>query len=251
MPVRRSVLALLTGFAFAVFAAGALVIGGAALPALRWLSRNRDTRERRSQYLIHLAFRIFVRLVTALGLIRVSVVGRERLRGRPAALVIANHPTLIDVVLLVAAMPQADCVVKPGVSRSRFFGGVAAGAGYVPSSEGPELIDACVGRLRAGRWLLLFPEGTRSPVGRLGPFRRGAAHIALRAACDIVPVVITCDPPLLVKTQPWYRVPDRTAHLTLIVGERFRPSAWPPVEGLVLAARAWTVELRAFYEARL
>src|SRR5262245_48631587 len=103
--LRRAWRALRTGIAFTVFGLGAVLIGVVALPVLRLTSRRPGDLQRRTQVLIHLSFRLFAWFMTVTGLIRVTWVGRERLRERPL-LVIANHPTLIDVVLLVAAMPQ-------------------------------------------------------------------------------------------------------------------------------------------------
>jgi 1-acyl-sn-glycerol-3-phosphate acyltransferase len=243
--------ALRTGLAFAVFGAGALAVAGVGFPVLRLLSASRDTAERRAQYLVHASFRAFAEFMTALGLIRVTRSGVDRLRRQPPAVVVANHPTLIDVVLLIAAMPQADCVVKQAVWRNCFLRGVARGAGYLPNSDGPELIEACARRVRQGRWLLLFPEGTRSPRGHLGAFHRGAAHIALRADCEVLPVVITCDPPTLGKGEPWYRVPDRTARISIAVEAPRRPAAAAGRVSDGRLARDWTSELRALYETRL
>ena len=173
------------------------------------------------QLLIHHAFRLFAWFMITIGLIRVTWVGRERLRERPI-LVVANHPTLIDVVLLVAAMPQADCIVKTAAERHPLLRRLVKGAGYIPNDRPEPLIAAGTECLRQGRSLLLFPEGTRSPEGRLGAFRRGAARIALRSGSDLVPVVITCSPPTLMKGQPWYDVPECAAHITLTVKEPIR-----------------------------
>jgi 1-acyl-sn-glycerol-3-phosphate acyltransferase len=238
-----------TGLAFAAFGVGALAIAGLAFPLLRVVSATRDQGERRAQRLVHLSFRVFTRLLTRLGLISLTQSGLERLRQSPPAVVVSNHPTLIDVVLLIAAMPQADCVVKQAVWRNRFLRGVARGAGYLPNSEGPALVEACVERLRQGRWLLLFPEGTRSPRGHLGAFHRGAAHIALRVGCEVLPVVIRCEPPTLGRGEPWYRVPDRTVEISIALGGPRRPAV-VAADG-PRAAREWTTELRAFYEAHL
>ena len=49
--------------------------------------------------------------------------------------------------------------------------------------------------------------------------QRGAAHIALAADAEILPVTIACDPPTLFKGNPWYRVPARRFHLHVVVGE--------------------------------
>jgi 1-acyl-sn-glycerol-3-phosphate acyltransferase len=249
--IARGFRALRTGLAFATFGVGALIVAGVGFPMLHVLGGGRETRERRAQYLVHLSFRLFVRFMTVLGLIRVSFVGSERLRGASPALVIANHPTLIDVVLLIAAMPQADCVVKRAAWHNRFLRGIVAGTGYISNSDGPGFVDACVERLRRGRWLVVFPEGTRSPRGGLGAFRRGVAHVAFGSGCDIVPVVVTCDPPTLVKEQRWYTVPDRRAELTVKVGDRFRLATPAAPETSVTAARARTAEIRSRYEAAL
>lgn len=240
-----------TGLAFAVFGVGALLVAGAGFPVLRLRSGGRDVAERRAQRLVHVAFRAFAGFMTLLGLIRVTRSGVGRLRGRPPAVVVANHPTLIDVVLLIAAMPQADCVVKQAVWRNRFLRGVARGAGYLPNGEGPDLVDACAARVRQGRWVLLFPEGTRSPHGQLGAFHRGAAHVALRADCEVVPVVITCDPPILGKDQPWYRMPRLPARISISVETPRRPAAEVAGSTEARRARDWTADLRALYAARL
>jgi 1-acyl-sn-glycerol-3-phosphate acyltransferase len=246
----RGCRALRTGVAFTAFGVGALAVAGIGFPFLRLLGGTRDIRERRAQRLVHYAFRVFVRLMIALGLIRVTAFGLERMR-RPGILVIANHPSLIDVVLLIAAMPQADCVVKRAAWSNRFIRGIVTGAGYVANTEGAELIETCVARLRAGRSLLLFPEGTRSPRGGLGPFRRGAARIALAAGCEVVPVVITCDPPTLMKHQPWYVVPDRAAHLSLTASDGTPFGGSTRAGNVLRAAREWTDEVHRYYAQQL
>lgn len=238
-----------TGLAFAGFGAGAVLAGLAVLPLLGVLAGSRQARVRRAQRTVHQAFRLFLWFSRRLGLLRVRVSGSERLRRGPC-LVIANHPTLIDVVLIVAHMPQADCVVKRAAWRNPVLRGVVTAADYIPNGQGEDLVRACVERLRQGRSVLLFPEGTRSPGGRLGPFHRGAARIAMRSGCPLVPAVIRCEPPALAKGQRWYDVPDRTIEITL----RVEPSIPVPAaraERPALAARRLTSHARAFYERQL
>ena len=249
--VRRAWRALRTGIAFALFGVGALVISVVALPLLQLTSRRPGDLQRRVQGLIHHAFRLFAWYMTLTGLIRVTWVGRERLRERPI-LVIANHPTLIDVVLLVAAMPQADCIVKTAAERHLLLRRLVKAAGYIPNDRPDAIITAGTASLRQGRSLLLFPEGTRSPSGRLGPFHRGAARIALRSGTDLVPVVITCSPPTLMKGQPWYEVPERTAHLTLTVKEPILLREQPAIRSTEAGgARELTDFLQGFFERQL
>jgi 1-acyl-sn-glycerol-3-phosphate acyltransferase len=233
---------------FAVFGGGALVIALGVFPMTRWWPGD---PERRAQRLVHLAFRAWIRLATTIGLFRVRWEGRDRLPTHGPAVIVANHPTLIDVVLLIANLPQADCVVKGAAWRNPFLRWVVAGAGYIRNEGGTALIDACVGRVQQGRCLVLFPEGTRSSA-RLGPLQRGAARVALRAHAPLIPVTITCEPPTLMKGQPWYEVPDRTVRFTIVVAEPLWPRAFPELDGSeAVAARRVTGEVRRIYEGRL
>lgn len=233
-----------TGVGFAVFGGGALVIALCVFPLLRWLPGD---KERHAQRIVHVTFRLWVAFATALGLLRVRWKGIERLQVPPACVVVANHPTLIDIVLLISRMPQADCVVKGAAWSNAFLAWVVRPAGYIRNDGGPALVDACASRVRRGRWLVLFPEGTRSPARRLGPFHRGAAHVALRSGVPVLPVMISCDPPTLMKGQKWYDVPQRMIEFTVEVRP---PLVTPPtsVEGHALEARRLTDTMRELYE---
>jgi len=240
------------GLAFGVFGVGALVIGLVVVPILRLIPGPRRGKEIRTQTLVHLGFRTFVWFMEGLGLIRVSRIGTERLRRKGPYVVIANHPTLIDAVLLLACMPQADCVAKKAAWNNAFLRWAVRGAGYIPNDEGEALINGCATRLGEGRCLLLFPEGTRSPMGQLGRFRRGAARVALKTGCDVVPVVITCDPPFLVKGQKWHQLPDRRVCITLTVEEPIVSKDYANRhENVAMGARRMTASIRALYEQSL
>jgi 1-acyl-sn-glycerol-3-phosphate acyltransferase len=243
--------ALRTGLAFGVFGAGALLLAFGVIPLLRLVSTG-PAFTRQVQRVVHRGFRLFEWFARLLGLVHVSRIGFERLDGRRPQLIVANHPTLIDVVLLVASLPQADCIVKTAAWRNPFLRAVARQAGYIPNDQGRLLVDTCVARLTEGRTLLLFPEGTRSPRGGLGSLRRGAAHVALRSGVPLLPVVIRCDPPTLMKGQKWYDVPGSPPRLTLAVGDPIDPLAVVSRgEKRAVAARRLTGAIRAAFEQRL
>jgi 1-acyl-sn-glycerol-3-phosphate acyltransferase len=236
---------LRTGVAFVSFGVGALVVAG-----LVWLSaRDVAHREARTQRVVHRAFALFAWWMACLGLIRASWIDAERLRGSHARLFVANHPTLIDVVLLLARLPQAHCIVKTAARRHPLMRGIVRHAGYLANDDGDALVEACAARIAQGRSVLLFPEGTRSPGGGLRRFQRGAAHIALKSGCAIVPIVITCRPATLLKGQPWHDVPERRAQFVLRVGEPIDPAGYlTPEAGVPVAARRLTTDLQARYE---
>jgi 1-acyl-sn-glycerol-3-phosphate acyltransferase len=206
-----------TGFVFVMFGLGALFISLTVFPVLRLVSPDPGAARRRIQRGMQTTMWLFMEMMRVLGILTYRVEGLERLQV-PGRLVVANHPTLIDVVLLVSLMPAVDCIVKRGLWRNPFLRWPVLWAGYLPNSEGEELVDACAATLRKGNSLLVFPEGTRTVPGEPLRMQRGAAHIALTADAELLPVTITCDPPTLFKGNPWWRVPARRFHMQVTVG---------------------------------
>lgn len=185
-------------FAFGLFGAGSLAVVLLLLPVR--VVASRDVADGVAQELVARAFRLFLAIGRGLGLWRIEIEGAEHLRTRPC-LVVSNHPTLIDVVLLIARIGRIDCVVKSAAWRNPFLSGIVRLTGYIPNDGGEQTVDACVDRLAAGRSVLLFPEGSRSPAGGLRPFQRGAAHVALRAERPVVLAFVECRPRALGKDQ--------------------------------------------------
>lgn len=227
---------------FAAFGALALLLAAVVLPVDRRLRPGGS--DLRAQRAVHRCARSFLGLVQALRVLRIEVWGAERLRGDGPRLIVANHPTLFDIVLLCALFPQMDCVVKPSWTRNPFLRGLTRGANHVRGDSPRLVLRACTERLGQGRTLLVFPEGTRSPRGGLGPFHRGAAHIALRAGAPLVPVVIRCQPPILSKGQKWYDLAAHPVRVAIRVCDEMHPD--PSAD-----SRQLTRELREFFAKEL
>ncbi|MDG2525348.1 lysophospholipid acyltransferase family protein [Stenotrophomonas sp. HITSZ_GD] len=207
-----------TGLSFLAFGLGGLALRLCVFPLLQLGVRDRTRRRAQARRWIQRSFASHVWLMHALGLLTYEVRGRERLQRR-GQLILANHPTLIDVVFLISLLPDADCVVKVGVARNPFMRGPVRAAGYIANDEGAGLVEDCIAAVRRGGNLVIFPEGTRSEPGRPLRLQRGAANIAVRGRLDITPVRISCHPPTLGKGQKWYRVPSRRFHMLIEVGD--------------------------------
>lgn len=240
-----------TAISFAAFGLGGLLVGTVVVPLLHLLSSDPARRRRRVRRAVNLAMRAFVGLMQTLGVMRVDIHGAARLQRR-GCIIVANHPSLIDAVLLLALLPQGNCIVKAPLLRNPFTRATVRGAGYVSNLEDAEtLVADCTAALAAGDSLIVFPEGTRSGDGPLR-LQRGAARIALAADAELLPVTIRCTPPTLRKHEPWYRIPPRAPQWVLDVGEplpvsRFRAGNRPEP----LAARALTAWLSAYFTEAL
>ena len=222
-----------TALSFAVFGLGGLFFAACLAPVLN-LAVRRSRRRYVVRRLIGGWFRLFVAMMRRFGLIRWVAHDLERLQA-PGQIIIANHPTLIDVVFLVGFLPQADCVVKGELMRNPFMRSAVRAAGYLINDDSEAFLEAGVARLKAGGSIIIFPEGTRSPPGGTRRFHRGFANLALFADAPVVPVVIHCTPPGLVKGEPWYRLPPQCLYFDFRVLASFRARE---VAGGLVRARA-------------
>lgn len=237
-----------TAISFGVFGLAALVLSLTVLPLLGMLPAARG--QRLSRALLRHGMRAFVGLTRGLGAMTYDFRGTERL-GRPGQLIVANHPTLIDVVFLIAFAPQAGCVVKHAMFRNPLTRNVVRATGYISNELTPDMIEGAAAALRDGQCLIMFPEGTRSRVGQPLDFQRGAANVALRAAAQVTPVYIRCEPITLTKGEPWYRIPSRRPHFSLAVGEDFRLDTVRAMTTMAAASRAFNEQMRTNFQDEL
>ena len=205
-----------TGLCFAVFGLAGLVLGGVGLPLVLVVVREPRRRTRVARVLIHHFFRFFIELMRVLGVLSYELHGIERLR-QGGLLVLANHPTLVDVIFVISLIPQAGCVVKAELARNPFTRSSVRAAGYITNDSGMAMVDDCRAGLEAGETLVIFPEGTRTPLDGKLQLRRGAANVAIRCHRPVTPVSIRCVPRGLAKQQRWYQVPPRRMHFTIRV----------------------------------
>lgn len=208
----------MTGLSFASFGVGALIVGTVLLPIVKLIPAAHDVKRRRARAVMSAALRLFVGFMHRGGVLTYEFHDRERL-GRPGQLVVANHPTLIDVVFLLAFMPTASCVVKQGMWRHPLTRWAVTLAEFIPNDDTAGMIEGAARALKEQHALIIFPEGTRTRPNQPMVFHRGAANVALRAATVVTPVYIHCDPTTLTKSEPWYRIPPRRPHFTLCVGD--------------------------------
>jgi 1-acyl-sn-glycerol-3-phosphate acyltransferase len=242
---------LATAGCFAVFGIGGLLLTLLVFPVVALCCGPR-TRSTRVRWIIHKAFGAFIWLMESVGIMRFELIGGERLRHCRNTLVLANHPTLIDVVALISLMPAASCVVKQRLWRNPFLGGVVRAADYINNSLPETLIDDCSKDLAAGHPLIIFPEGTRSVPGRPLHFLRGASYIAMNSGVPVLPVLIDCHPTTLSKRERWYRIPQRRFHLRLEVLKPIAVNQWvTPNVSLPIAARRLTHALEAYFTQEL
>ncbi|MCJ7557936.1 MAG: 1-acyl-sn-glycerol-3-phosphate acyltransferase [Gammaproteobacteria bacterium] len=214
---------LATGLCFVIFGLGGILMATLVFPYIALISSTEEIRRTRAQACICWVFGRFVSIMQVLGVITFSSRGIRELQGGNGEILVANHPSLIDIVLLGSLLRQFDCIVKEALWHNPFLGRVVKAAGFIPNTRGGKLVRACEQRLAKGGKLIVFPEGTRSKPDQEIKLQRGAAQISLRTGYPIRLVHISCSPLTLSKGEKWYQSPAVRPHFAIVVGAVIDP----------------------------
>ncbi len=241
---------LLTGLMFVYFGVGSVLLSWVILPLRRMGAADDAERVRRTHAVVAAGYDQFHALMRWFRLLHFEPRKVNIPLPDGPCVIVANHPTLVDVTALSTVCRSHCTVVKSSLFRTFVVGPLLRYSWHIDAGEGDSMSGAAViqgalERLAAGFNVMIFPEGTRSPPGSLRRFRRGAFEIACRAGVPVVPVFITCDPPTLMKGVPWYALPKRLARMEMEPMEVLRP------EDFDKDAKRLAHHLQTIYRARI
>jgi 1-acyl-sn-glycerol-3-phosphate acyltransferase len=125
----------------------------------------------------------------------VTVVGRERIRDDRAAMIVANHLSFLDILVLFRLSRHFKWVSKVENFRVPFVGWNMWLNGYIPLRRGDRqsvlaMLERCRRTLAAGSSVMMFPEGTRSQDGQMRPFKPGAFSLAIELQVPLIPIAL-------------------------------------------------------------
>lgn len=133
-------------------------------------------------------FKLFVRVMIFIHCIHVNIENRETLTNARSKVVIANHPSILDVVILFSLVPHANCIVKGDLINNKFISLIVRNL-YIPNNiPFNNQLELAKKSMDEGNNLIIFPEGTRSKPGEPWEFKKGAARFALYSKSDVIPV---------------------------------------------------------------
>jgi 1-acyl-sn-glycerol-3-phosphate acyltransferase len=204
-----------TGLSFAIFGIFGTILTVLLLPVLL-LTKETSARKRFGKILLKMSFESFLWGMQFLGVMSLQIKNLDRLKtgGR---LVLSNHPSLIDAVILIAIIDNPNGIIKSSLFNNPSMYGLAKIAGLMRNVEGPELIRKSIESISTGENLIIFPEGTRTKVLGQVTFKQGAAYIAIKGGVNITPILIVTSEPVLRKDHSWYKVPTKKPVFTVSV----------------------------------
>jgi 1-acyl-sn-glycerol-3-phosphate acyltransferase len=242
-----------TGSAFLLFGIGGVLLSLLVFPIVKIAYRH-DEKKRRSsaRKIVHKTFKMFISYMQLLGIMTLEIENGEQLKASKGNIVIANHPSLIDVVVLISIIENADCVVKADLFKNPFLKGVVKNTGYINNEADPDkfMLD-CTTSFNDGNNLIVFPEGTRTTPGEAMQFKRGAANIALRTKTDVMPILLFVTPTTLSKELAWYQVPKSRFTFKLVVKPKMSIQEYLTTDVVSNSVRELTRDLLKYYNKEL
>lgn len=174
---------------FVLFGLGGVILSYLVLPFVK----KRPT----AQKIVRWVWRVILSGFEVTRLIRVDGTALDpNIRG---CVILANHPSLIDVIILTVLIPNTFSVAKASLRKNPFIGQIVR---RVFLHDDARLMEEAPDILAAGYNILIFPEGTRSPDPKtMHPWHRGGTQLALRTHVPIQPVVLKFDTRMLAKGQ--------------------------------------------------
>jgi len=234
-------------FSFFIFGLATLILVIIVFPFMHLIFHPSKRFKKYGRRLVSFSMKCFVSFMHLMRLLDVEAGNRENYRYLSSKILVANHPSLIDIIILLSLIPNADCIVNTKLNRNVIVRGVVRQL-YILNSIDPEnIFRTCAESLKQGNCLIIFPEGTRTPRSGKVILKKGSARIALFCGCNIVPVHIGgTDKYGLGKNDPLSSFnPSERYFYSISMGTEINPDKYRSLP-MPKAVRALTREMAAF-----
>lgn len=215
----RSFLGVLS---FSVFGLGAGVISFVIFPYIYFVWPENEQKKAYSE-VVHRAWNFFIRLLIKIKIIDIEIPDKEKLKNLSGKIIVANHPTFIDIVILIGLIPNSTCLAKKATLKNPFFRNIVKSIYIINDIDLEKLKEDSAKYLSEGFNIVIFPSGTRTKQDEDFKIHKGPAAISLNSGAEIVSVKITTDIPFLQKGQLFCDMGAKTVEFKLEVKEPINP----------------------------
>jgi len=230
-------------FSFFIFGLASLLLVIVIFPPVKLFLHPRDRFKSFGRRFVQSSMSGFVSIMHFLRIVDLEAGDRDFYKNLRSKIVVANHPSLLDVIILLSLIPNADCIAAGYLNRS-ILRGIVRQLYILSSEDYNDILDSCYGSLKKGNCLIVFPEGTRTPRYRKNKVKKGAARISLFSLCPILPLHIGGNDKFgLGKKDPWTGFnPVEPYVYKITAGEEILPEKYSSLSA-PLAARALTRDI--------
>lgn len=205
-----------TLFFISLFMLGGAIIGNIIFPIIS-IIYNKDPKKKRiiKLNIVHYTWKFFMFLLKSFHLVSIKIdFNPNELK---PSIIIANHPSFLDIVCLISTIKNTSCIVKSSLRKNIFLSNLIKDVYIYNDSSLESLISSSKELLDSGSSLIIFPEGTRTIDKKPVRLHKSFAHLSLNTSYPILPIKIVQSFPLLNKDKPWYKVGTKQTIYTLSI----------------------------------
>ena len=175
------------------------------------------------RYAIMAAFRIYLASLSLSRRCSFDLKALDVLRDESSLVIAPNHPSMLDAVMVISRLPNVACVLKADLMNNIFLGAGSRLARYISNEPVRRMVQLATQDFACGSHLLLFPEGTRTTLCPVNPFKGSIGLIAHHAQAPVQTILIETNSQYLSKGWPLFRKPPMPIHYRVRLGRRFDP----------------------------
>lgn len=198
----------------------------------------------------HKVAKLWAKMLLVLFHTKTEVIGAENIHlGKPQILM-ANHQSDFDIMVLLATIPgQFRWIAKKELFKIPLFGTAMRKAGYISidrqnHEKAMDSVEKALQKIREGKSIMSFPEGTRSRNGVIRPFKRGMFHLAIASGAPIVPISIIGSGQIMPKGS----LSVKPGKITVVIGSPIDVSRYTAEDHDILIEQVRNVIIRNYEE---
>lgn len=207
----RKFRSFLTVLMFGIFGIGAILLNFLVFPPLKLFFRGEKLAGINSD-IIRASWKFFIWLLVVTKLLRLNIKKLETISNK---IIVATHPSFIDIVILISLIPRSTCFVKKELAYNPIMKNLINSIFITNEVELEELKSQSKKMLDMGFNVIIFPSGIRHRKNEFPKIKKGASLIALNANKNIVPIRLFSDKDFMFINQPFYAVGESTATFEL------------------------------------
>lgn len=175
-----------------IIGTGSVFLAVCIFPLIRIFSFSNYKFKKRGRRFVSVSFKAFVTLLRITGIVHLKISRQDKLKLKKlkSRIIVANHPSILDVVILMSIIPDSDCIVGQQYVKT-ILGGVIRQVFIINSIDIEDLFETCRKTVCDKSNILIFPEGTRTVQDGNSHYKKGAARIAAFCNTDIQPLLIS------------------------------------------------------------
>lgn len=207
--MKKKIRSILTAMSFLIFGLGATILNFGLFP---FIKQNKAL----CSDIIRNAWRFFINLMVILKLIKLDIKKLNKIENK---IIVATHPSFIDIVILISLIPRSTCFVKKELAHNPILKNLVTSIFITNEVELDELKDKSKKMLDEGFNVIIFPSGIRHRKNEYPKIKKGAALIAFNAGKNIIPIKMFTSEDFLFINQPFYAGGNNTVIYEIEEGE--------------------------------